>query len=500
MDCAKERAGEIDTLIRVCRSMMTPMDFALRVVPLVGSLTICANFSSASGGIDILIEDNQNLSSLVGLEKVYGVNSIAIKSNPLVQNLNPLANLERVVGALDVQTNVALSDCRGLAPVLGWPDGTVQHVGSANISGNDTGCVNEAEILQSVTGPSKPTVISQSFSIPPGKDDDSIIDMQLNFNPAIANEIIFPVTGHRATCNSVVYGSDPDPVGAGLGEALLDLKPVTRTLEMAGSAGRNDSAFVAQIEVGLDISHSDPVDLLVKLQNPEGVAVILWDQRSPNSEDLVGTFPTTLTSEESLGGLSRERMGGQWSLVVEDVGQGPIIREGTLNSWDLQISEESVTEKNFTVGENPSPINIKGVGGSAAYTCTVTALSRLGATPVSDDYAVTIPRLPGQPVISRTDYDDGAVFLYVALSDNGGSAITRYDATCTDGSNSFTGSSTNSRITISGLKNGVAYRCSVTATNALGESVVSAVSAQITPQESEDLPGLPIWLIYQATQ
>ena len=83
----------------------------------------------ASSGIDILIEGNQNLASLSGLEQVIGVNSLAINSNPLLQDLNPLANLETVVGTLEVQTNVGLGDCKALAPVLGWPDGEVQYVG-----------------------------------------------------------------------------------------------------------------------------------------------------------------------------------------------------------------------------------------------------------------------------------------------------------------------------------------------------------------------------------
>ena len=45
----------------------------------------------ATGGIDILIEGNQNLTSLDGLEQVIGVASIAIKSNPLLQDLNPVS-------------------------------------------------------------------------------------------------------------------------------------------------------------------------------------------------------------------------------------------------------------------------------------------------------------------------------------------------------------------------------------------------------------------------
>ena len=66
----------------------------------------------ATGGIDILIEGNQNLTAAsTGLEQVIGVKSLAIKSNPLLQDLNPLANLETVVEALEVQTNAGLGDC-----------------------------------------------------------------------------------------------------------------------------------------------------------------------------------------------------------------------------------------------------------------------------------------------------------------------------------------------------------------------------------------------------
>ena len=469
---------------RVCRRAAVGIGLALHV-----------DSAIATGGIDILIEGNQNLASLDGLEQVIGVNSIAIKSNPSLQDLNPLANLETVVGALEVQTNLGLGDCKALAVLLGWPDGEVQYVGSATISGNDTGCATEDEILQSVLGPTPPAVIGQSFSIPSGSVGDSTIDMSLDFTPAIARESIFPVTGHRATCNSVEYQSDPDPGAADLAIPVLDLQAVTRTLEMSGSAGRSASEFVAEIEVGIDITHTDPVDLLVTLKNPEDIAVILWDQSSPNSENLIGTFPTTLSPEESLSTLARERMGGVWELVVEDVGQGPIIREGTLNEWSIQITEESVTD-----WKDESPATIRGVGGSVNYDCTLTALSRLGATPVSAVYSVTVPRLPARPTISRTDYDDGAVMLYVTVGDNGGASITRYDATCTDGTRSFTGSSTNSRIVVSGLTNGDAYTCSVTVSNELGASPASDDTSPITPEEVEDLGGLPIWLLYQANQ
>ena len=51
---------------------------------------------------------------------------------------------------------------------------------------------------------------------------------------------------------------------------------------------------------------------------------------------------------------------------------------------------------------------------------------------------------------------------------------------------------------ISGLTNETAYTCTVTATNAMGTSAASSATASITPEEVAT--GLPIWLLYQATQ
>ena len=105
---------------------------------------------------------------------------------------------------------------------------------------------------------------------------------------------------------------------------------------------------------------------------------------------------------------------------------------------------------------------------------------------------------PSSPVVTLTDYEDGKIILTVSVSDNGGAEITRYEATCADGTNTYTGTSTSSPITVSGLTNGVAYTCTVTATNSVGTSSASAATAPITPEESTD--SLPIWLLYKASQ
>ncbi len=69
---------------------------------------------------------------------------------------------------------------------------------------------------------------------------------------------------------------------------------------------------------------------------------------------------------------------------------------------------------------------------------------------------------------------------------NGGSAITSYTVTSNIGS--FTGTSSGSPITITGLTNGVTYTFTVIATNALGDSVASSVSSAVTPATTPNAP------------
>ena len=105
---------------------------------------------------------------------------------------------------------------------------------------------------------------------------------------------------------------------------------------------------------------------------------------------------------------------------------------------------------------------------------------------------------PSAPTHVRFDYGDGEIYLSFQIDEDGGSPVTLVTAACTDGTNTYTGTSTSSPITVSGLTNGVAYTCTVTATNSVGTSSASAATAPITPEEGST--GLPVWLLYQINQ
>ena len=88
---------------------------------------------------------------------------------------------------------------------------------------------------------------------------------------------------------------------------------------------------------------------------------------------------------------------------------------------------------------------------------------------------------PGAPVIGAATAGNGsASFTFTAPASNGGAAITGYTASCSAGAATRTGSAAASPVSVTGLPTGTAYRCSITATTAVGSGAAAAARA-VTP-------------------
>ena len=136
---------------------------------------------------------------------------------------------------------------------------------------------------------------------------------------------------------------------------------------------------------------------------------------------------------------------------------------------------------------------VLGLSEGAEYTCTVTATNSYGESLPSNSVTVTpfLGATPGAPRIDRILSEDGELVITFTAGSTG-NLPTTYTATCGD----QTAASDSSPITVSGLSNNVTVTCTVTATNSRGSTVSSGVSGTPEAQAS----GLPIWLLYQATQ
>ena len=104
------------------------------------------------------------------------------------------------------------------------------------------------------------------------------------------------------------------------------LPAVTSTLQVA------DSALITELQVALEIRHTYVGDLEVTLTSPLGTSVTLHNRTGGSTDDLVGTYGTSLVPSQPLSAFNGEDVQGTWTLVVSDLAGGD---EGTLVSWSV---------------------------------------------------------------------------------------------------------------------------------------------------------------------
>ena len=234
-----------------------------------------------------------------------------------------------------------------------------------------------------------------------------------------------------------------------------------------------------ELEVLIDVSHPYRGDLEIQVESPAGTILTLKQADDTDSVDnVVGVFPDSLVPLTAFSALAGESLAGEWTLRISD---GYESDDGTLNSW-------SIRQRQFASGSVAAPpIVIEGLTNDRTYSCDITSVLSSSGSPRKGEAVVVGTaspyvslQLPSAPTITSTDYGDGKIILGVSVSDNGGTEITGYEATCTDGTNSYTGTGTSSPITVSGLTNGVSHLF-VTATNLEGTSAASASTAPIIP-------------------
>lgn len=95
-----------------------------------------------------------------------------------------------------------------------------------------------------------------------------------------------------------------------------------------------DACTVASVQVPVNVSHTWSGDLVLALTSPDGTTVVLRNRSGGGSDDIVGTYPTTLTPVDDLDTLVGEDAVGDWTLNAVDASADDT---GTLNSWGLTI-------------------------------------------------------------------------------------------------------------------------------------------------------------------
>ena len=204
------------------------------------------------------------------------------------------------------------------------------------------------------------------------------------------------------------------------------------------------------------------------------------------------TFTVTATNAIGMGAASSASN----SVTPSNATPGaPIIGTATAGNGQASVtftapgSNGGSAITGYTVTSSPgsftgtginSPIVVTGLTNGTAYTFTVTATNAIGtgAASAASNIVTPTPAIPDAPAIgTATAGNAQASVTFTAPGSNGGSPILDYAATC--GAQSATNAT--SPITVTGLANGVAITCTVTARNAVGASAASSASNSVTP-------------------
>lgn len=133
--------------------------------------------------------------------------------------------------------------------------------------------------------------------------------------------------GCSATCAFETAATNSTP-------ATIDGTTPTAT-RVATVSGCNTT--VSDVTVDLDITHTWRGDLVVELTDPDGTTVRLHDNTGSSSDDIIGTYPTTLTVDGpgTLADFNGGVGNGDWTLSVEDT--ATFSDDGTFNSFTVKV-------------------------------------------------------------------------------------------------------------------------------------------------------------------
>jgi len=99
-----------------------------------------------------------------------------------------------------------------------------------------------------------------------------------------------------------------------------------------------EAAFIADVKVNVDISHSYVGDLKLELGAPTGETVVLQNRRGGREDDIRFTYDTTNTL--ALTSLIGKTVQGDWRLKVQDFAP---LDTGIFNSWELELAARKDT-------------------------------------------------------------------------------------------------------------------------------------------------------------
>lgn len=299
--------------------------------------------------------------------------------------------------------------------------------------------------------------------------------------------------GTSVTCTAVATNSLGDSVPSAPSNAVTPMAVLPAAPSNAVATGGNAQVSVAFLPPAFDggspiIGYaatcgaqqaSGSVSPIIVTGLSNGIAVTC----SVDAMNVIGTGPASTPSNS----VSPASVPDAPTALVATRGDGQVSVAFIPGSTQgLPISNFHVVCGTHSANGSASPIVVGGLTNGVSVICNAVATNALGDSAASAPSNAVIPAtIPDAPIAVIATRGNAQVSVsFSAGASNGGTVLSGFTATC--GNQSMSGAA--SPIVVGNLVNGVAVTCSVIATNAVGNSPVSAPSNSVTPATVPDAP------------
>lgn len=210
--------------------------------------------------------------------------------------------------------------------------------------------------------------------------------------------------------------------------------------------------------------------------------------------------PVAATVEVAVVGTSRELPRANPDQVPDARPGDPVVVEVLANDHNPFLDEAPLTVVEVAVTVGRGQVSTDGTSvtitpaadfsGRLQVAYTIQDMTQDQARQARSHVTVVVKDVPGAPGVPRIEgVDDGRASLSWAAPPDNGAPITGY--TVTDTTTGSTQACVSTTCTITGLENAVEHRFTVTATNEVGESESSGLSAPAVPDVRPEMPAAP---------
>lgn len=416
-----------------------------------------------------------DLSSLGGLNNIGSDLSIR---NSVGLRLDGLEDIEQIGGDLVVEQNI-FTNCDALLPLVGWGSQGARVAGGISISGNGPANCNDAD-LSVLKEEAAPSAISTAPS------ELSRGGATFKFLPAESSPL-FPVVRYEAACRTRILES---------AEESLVLPANIDTLK---TLSFQQAGVVEGVRVGVRFSEVDRGRFRLSLRPPNQPFLKLYDGESSGS----GAWEVEFNSNEgnALTSLVGSPASGDWEFEFS-----PAMVNANLLSYYIDLNSLFTAELNTPNGPDDLVLEegfivmaMTGLPPGQVYQCAITASNEFGVSTQAGVQAVTPPEITDTPVISSMTEVSGGLQIDFTVPDYDGNewfGDIWYVATCETETATYQSEPTSgSPIFLPEAPLDENASCFVSIDN-----IYEIVSGPSYVAESENLQGLPIWLLYEATR